>query len=249
MPTDGEKRYLLLTTAWGQANLGAHYLNGSDGATPGYANGMGRSLSLAETYEIDGCAVHAARNDYDTCRGRYQKMKGSGGKRFATGTDDRDVQLPKYLTELSESWLPSALHYKSFKSTGLYPRRADDYIYLGEDCRGRKHFDCESFIAWVIVEALKKDKGTWRKSIEWYEQGGGGRLDVFRRTDSNFPLSSEFLDGDMLIRLPPEGHRHMAFTAAKGKFVVHASGRSVGVISAPYSNTWSALARFKDEYI
>jgi hypothetical protein len=234
-----ELRQLIISTA--TSAIGGHYLNGSDGATPGNADGMGRELLLKEDTTWSGISVHAAKNNYGICRGRFEKVGGKGFKK----TDSDFKALEKYAEDLSNTILPSFLWW-DFNNTGLYPRRdVNDGIYLGEDCRWKKHFDCESFVAWVIITALKKDKGTWRKSIEWYDGGGDGRLEVFSKAKGNFPDPSQFLDGDILIKLKP-GERHIGFTSAKGKQVIHASGRSTGVITSTYKDTWTALARIKD---
>jgi hypothetical protein len=237
--TSLELRNLIVSTA--SSAIGSHYLNGSDGAIPGTSNGMGRELLLKEDSTWSGIAVHAAKNNYGVCRGRFEKV---GGKAFKK-TDPDFKALEKYAEDLSSSILPS-LFWGDFNNTGLYPRRdVNDGIYLGEDCRWTRHFDCESFVAWVIVTALKKDQGTWRKSIEWYNGGGGDRLEVFSKEKGTFPDQSQFLDGDILIKLKP-GERHIGFTSAKGKQVIHASGRSIGVVSSTYMDTWTALARIKD---
>ena len=112
-------------------------------------------------------------------------MKSQGGKQFAKGQYDRDTLLPAYLDELKTCGLPSS-QWKSFNHTGLFPRRSAGYLYLGEDCRGHRHFDCEGFVAWVLVKAAGKDAGTWRKGVGWYQSGGGGRLQVYQASGQKY---------------------------------------------------------------
>ena len=55
--------------------------------------------------------------------------------------------------------------WKSFNDSGLSPRFSADYRYLGEDCRNKRHFDCEGFVAWVIVEAQVKMQTSGAKAL------------------------------------------------------------------------------------
>jgi hypothetical protein len=251
MLNNAEKRFLIIATALAEQQLGGHYLSGGDGAIPNQAgSGLFRTLGLKENLAIEKLGVHAAFSDFGTCRGRYAKV---GGKRFSKGEYDRDTLLPEYLDELKASYLGSEYWY-DFNHTGLFPRLDKGYLYLGEDCRGKKHFDCEGFIAWVLVKALGKDKGTWRKGVGWYQTGGEGRLDIYkaqgggiyRHADGRTISQGDLLDGDILIRKPTkDGGEHIAFACAKGNAVLHASGRSIGVICATYHANWTELARIK----
>jgi hypothetical protein len=253
MASESDKRFMIIATALGEVQIGSHYLQGSDGAIPGESgSGLFRRLDLHEDLTIDHLGVHAAKNDWGVCHGRYEKVY--RGKKFAKGEDDRDRLLPEYLDELKASYLPSKF-WKDFNKTGLYPRRDSGYIFLGEDCRNKRHFDCEGFIAWVLVRALKKDPGTWRQGVTWYQNGGGGRLNVYQHTgggdyyneETDATIStSEILDGDILIRKPNKwGGEHIAFALAKGRGVFEASGANRGVIKSAYHPDWTQLARIK----
>lgn len=171
------------------------------------------------------------------------------GKQFVKGEYDRDTVLPQYLDKLktiSNSWM-----WDSFENTGLYPRLANGYIYLGEDCWGKRHFDCEGFIAWVLVKALGKDQGTWKKGIEWFQNPENPRLKVYQAQGANYVFSkhetitqNDILDGDILIRKPgSNGGEHIALACAKGTGVLEASGKSRGVIRSTYKANWTQLAR------
>jgi hypothetical protein len=252
MASESERRFLIIVTALNEALSGSHYLKGSDGAIPDVSgSGLFRELSLQENLTIEELGVHAAKNKYGTCRGKWKSLW--NGKKFSKGENDRDVLLPAYLDGLKESYLPSQ-NWADFNKTGLYPRRDAGYLFLGEDCREKKHFDCEGFIAWVLVKALNKDKGTWRKGVDWYQNGGGGRLDVYQHSgggkyenaSGKVITQGGILDGDILIRKPNSwGGEHIAFACIKGNAVLEASGKDIGVISSKYHANWTQLARIK----
>lgn len=251
MATDAEKRATMIVTAMTEVSNGSHYLTGGDGAIPGRdGTGLIRNIELLEDLTIENLGVHAAKNGFGVCRGRFEKVS---GKKFVKGNSDRDTLLPRYLEELKASWVPQYFWW-DFENTGLYPRRSSGYIYLGEDCRGKKHFDCEGFVAWVLVKALGKDKGTWRKGVGWYQNGGDGRLKIYQYTgggkytnvDGDTISQSEILDGDILIRKPnSQGGEHIAIARAKGSGVLEASGKNRGVIASVYQANWTHLARLK----
>lgn len=161
--------------------------------------------------------------------------------------------LPEYLEFLKASYTAPE-YWKPFQSTILYPRRDAGYIFLGEDCRGKRHFDCEGLVAWVLVKALNKDKGTWRKGVKWYQDGGSGKLDVYQHVgggkyeheNGDTITQSQIRDGDILIRKPNQwGGEHIAFACANGSGVLEASGKNVGVVFSKYHANWTQLARLK----
>lgn len=254
MSDEQMKRSLIFSTAKTQADIKSHYLNGTDGGTPGNKDGQNHYLlEIKENLTEEHVSVYAVTNKNGTCSGRTERVL--NGKKLVKPNQDRTELLPAYLEELKSSW-KSYFYYPDFNNTGLYPRREDGWIFLGEDCRGKRHFDCQSFIGWVIGDALKKT-GIWGKSIEWFNNGGDGKLDVWQ--GSAMPAKSEMLDGDILIRLQTttnkkgqeSTHRHIAFVSRGGNTIVHASGNRVGVISQLLSAnpTWTALARIKSQYL
>ncbi len=254
MASNDEKRQLIILTALTEFHLGGHYLKGADGAIPDNpGSGLVRTLSIDEDLTIPNLAVHATKNSWGVCRGRYKKVS---GRKFAKGDGpegDRDFHLPKYLEDLEKTILPSWF-WPSFRGTGLFPRNDGGYLYLGEDCRGKRHFDCEGFIAWVLVKALGKDKGIWRQGVGWYQGGGKGKLDVYKyigggtykHADGRTLSKNQILNGDILIRKPNStGGEHIAFACEKGNAVLEASGRDRGVVCSTYHPDWTELARIK----
>lgn len=257
MSSEATKRMLVITTAMAEVNAGSHYLKGANGGTPGGAAGLTRTPRLLDDLTIEKLGVHTAESDLGVCRGRWEMLKAQGGKQFAKGQPDRDTLLPAYLEELKTGWLPSML-WKSFNSTGLFPRRSENYLFLGEDCRNRRHFDCEGFIAWVLVKAAGKDAGSWSKGVTWYQNGGKISdkkylLDIYKASGAGYVHedgrrinTSDILDGDILIRKPNEwGGEHIAFACARGTGVLEASGKDRGVLRSTYKPNWTQLARIK----
>ncbi len=258
MATDEDKRAMMILCAMQEVNDGSHYMKGSSGSIPSVKNsGLFRDAELLENLDIKtkDFGVFAAKNSFGTCPGRWEKV--IGGKQFKSGEDDRDRLLPQYLDKLktvSDSW-----QWNSFEQTGLYPRRADNYIYLGEDCWNKRHFDCEGFIAWVLIKALSKDQGTWKKGVEWFQNPGNTRLKVYQAQGASYfsaehgtLTQNDILDGDILIRKPTgkdkhgnDTGEHIAFACAKGTGVLEASGKSRGVIRSTYTANWTQLARIK----
>jgi hypothetical protein len=254
MASDEEKRALIIAYATKEIENGSHYLKGTSGAIPNQiGSGLFRNVEIVENLDIKSTTfgIHAAISKFGMCAGRWEKFA-PVGKQFSIEQPDRKYQLPEYLDKLKASYKPPR-DWESFNSTNLYPRRANDYMYLGEDCRNKRHFDCEGFIAWVLVNALGKDKGTWQKGVDWYQSGGGGRLKVYQAVGSNYVSADhgtitqvDILDGDILIRKPSSsGGEHIAFACAKGTGVLEASGKSVGVVRSGYKSNWTQLARIK----
>ncbi len=140
----------MISFAMAEVIAHSHYMKGGEGSVPGGAAGLRRTTTLVEDLVIPSLGIHAARNKYGTCRGRWKELEPTG-KQFAKGNVDRDEWLPAYLDELKAGGQPSTL-WKSFNNTGLFPRLSEGYLYLGEDCRNKRHFDCEGLI--VVPEKV-----------------------------------------------------------------------------------------------
>ena len=253
MSNDALKRMLIVTTAMTEVNLSSHYLKGADGGVPGGPSGLVRTPRLIENLTIgENFGVHGCEQGYFPCRGRWSLITAQGGRQFKKPSHDRDVLLPQYLDALKAAGFPSS-SCKSFENTGLFPRFSGDYLFLGEDCRNKRHFDCEGFIAWVLVKAVGKDAGVWRQGVAWYQKGGGGRLKIFKAQGARYVAESDgevinrndILDGDIVIRKPNKwGGEHIAFACARGTAVLEASGKDRGVQRSTYQSNWTELARF-----
>ena len=124
------------------------------------------------------------------------------------------------------------------------------YLYLGEDCRNKRHFDCDGLVAWAIMRALGKDPSIWRKVVDRCKKGGSKRLTVYGAEGPEYArgditlTQADILVSDVLIRKPNDtGSEHMALTCAGGTGVFEASGKDRGVIRSTYKANWSHLAR------
>ncbi len=159
---------------------GSHYLWGADGSQPGHMDGIKRPLQLVNWDETSldpaSPSVFAAKCDtqgHYVCAGRYRKIPGGRQARSS------DWDLANYLARLKELhpslWEPYFTHFTPRVIRGS---NVDDKgkIVWGEDCSGRRHFDCISFINFVLTKTtvLSKDKSgnelAWSHDIgQWYD--------------------------------------------------------------------------------
>lgn len=237
-------RFAIVAFAETQVYFGAHYLRGADGAQPDCRDGLeGRNVTLREDTSSKNFAVHAAMLSNRACRGRYEKV---GGRPLTEKSDLN--KLEEYRLNLAAGNLSPA-QYPAFDK-GLFPRRdpTNTGIYLGEDCRAKRHFDCESFMAWCISYALNDHWTEWKYGVQVYNAGLKGRLDVTPR-GAGFPKKSQLLNGDILIRITDKGE-HMAFVTDNGSKVLEASEAARGILASPYTEErWTAHARIKESYL
>lgn len=234
-------RFAIIAYAEVQVFWGAHYLKGADGCQPDCRDGLEpRDITLREDSSLKNLAVHAAMNGNRACHGRYRVV---GGKPLYEPPDMKRIE--KYQKSLAESNLPPS-QYPAFEK-GLFPRRDPQKqggIYLGEDCRRKRHFDCESFMAWCISSALHDKWQNWKYGVHIYDAGLQNKLEVTRK-GIGFPDKSDLLNGDILIRKTSDGE-HMAFVTDKGGKVLEASDAKHGVVASGYNaNHWTAHARIK----
>ncbi|MCK6681670.1 MAG: hypothetical protein L6R30_04530 [Thermoanaerobaculia bacterium] len=228
--------------------VGSHYVNGSDGQTPGSANGTSgtRFLELREKTSFDELAIHAAATSKLICQGRPSAV---GGYKFVK-SDKEETQDGKRYKKLIEyqktvaAMANSPNSWPSFDNTGLYPRRfkAGDTIYLGEDCRGIMHFDCVSFVTYCLIAALGKG---WTQSISRFQKGGNGgnQFTVFTK-----PFPEKFMNADIFVRVSSDGD-HIAFVS-EDRRMIHAEWGPSGVVEQPYKDkNWTSMVRLNDSWI
>lgn len=248
-------RLMIVATAAQQAALGAHYINGSDGGitgmnSPGEAGGglsEDRKILHIEDHSWEKLAVHAAMYGKSVCKGRYDAV---GGYVFMDETKPVSTKIKKlsppgafaklkdeYLKDLESLPLGQG---KDFDGTRLYPRRgrsvAGDAIYLGEDCRGKRHFDCISFVNWVLTVVLQRL--IWF-NIAQYQNGTAGGM-------KKKPADTPIMNADIVTKLTPD-HEHIGFLTASGK-VIHARMPELGVqVSGFNPKEWTGLCRLSDK--
>jgi hypothetical protein len=230
-------RLMIVATAAHQAVLGAHYINGSDGGITGMnkAGEAGGGLSARrkilhiEDHSWEKLAVHAAMYGKSVCRGRYSVVNGYV---FMDDTKPIKTKIEKlsppgafaklkdeYVKELETK--PVGME-SDFDNTGLYPRRGrsivGDSIYLGEDCRNKRHFDCISFVNWVLTTVLQRL--IWFQEADYFTGKKLGAKSLPATTTS-------FMNADIAVRIH-KGHEHIAFLTADGK-MIHARSPERGV--------------------
>ncbi|HTQ60416.1 MAG TPA: hypothetical protein VMI32_09345 [Candidatus Solibacter sp.] len=241
-------------TTFARSLLGSHYLWGSAGAYPGLLNGTlyrpgsvpwnEPSLSLSD---LSICAAKCDVAGHYVCAGRFEK---SGGSIVA----HNDSHLTDFLRSCSQKY-PNAL-IAQWESTGLSqtPRvvrgsnvDAAGKIVWGENCHNRRHFDCISFVNYVLTQTtiVPSQREGWHGGIENY--AGAWTTDV--------PLTDSPVAGDILIRYT-EGddsvrHYHHIGFLDDNNFVVQAEMASAGVHADEryLASRWQMRRRLMDRYI
>ncbi len=238
-------------------NLGSHYLNGSDGGHPGMKDGYkGRNVKLAERGGYDEVALHTATWSDKSCTGRCTNVGGD-----ELGPKNKAVE--DYCKKNLDAGLDPKI-WQPFEGN-LYPRRylekKTSTIYVGEDCRNVRHFDCISFVNWVLGTSLQK---SFQYSIVQYEgkKSGSGVIAPVKTYKAPF---NDLQNADILTNIKWEhkdnkdgkeddkdwvvDKQHIGFYMAGGK-VIEASGAKVGVIISDYKQSdWTGMSRIKDSYL
>ena len=250
MPTFDKKdssRALVVATAAQQAALGAHYINGSDGGITGM-NAAGeaggglsasRKILLLEDHSWEKLAVHAAIYGGRVCQGRYSRV---GGEMFQPDTDRLRDLKNDYVPSLAD--FPAAL-VKPFPGTMLYPRRSRSKpggtIYLGEDCRHKRHFDCISFVNWVLTTVVGR--------LIWFAE-----KDYFSGTKMNAQIlpatHTPFKNADIGVRIDATGHEHIGFLTSYGT-MIHARDPEKGVEVSAFEmkkDNFTKICRLPDSF-
>lgn len=206
--------------------LGAHYLWGAAGARPGRTDGAwyrpGSVTFATPSLEIKDCAVFAAQCTVDgtyVCAGRYMNIKGG------RAADDVDWDLHHYLDGMKNlppsAWSPYYTYYtpRRVKGSGVTHK-----IVWGEDCRGKRHFDCISFINMVLSDATHSP---WHNSISQLRARVGASPKESAKLGGSLERidkAAPNVDGDLLFR----GDDHIAFLCADGR-VIQAQDHAYGV--------------------
>jgi hypothetical protein len=242
-------------TDFARTLLGSHYLWGSAGASPGQMNGARYrpgsvpwnepSLHFAD---LSVCAAKCDVAGHYVCAGRFEKSGGS-----IVSADD--PHLTEFLHGCSEKYANALL--AQWDSIGLpqTPRvvrgnnvAAAGKIVWGENCYGRRHFDCISFVNHVLNESTIPDDRAhgWTGSIELYA-GNNWTTEV--------PLTDPPIAADILIRFS-EGddgvrHYHHIGFLNDNNFVIQAEMASAGVHADERYNPsrWQMRRRLQNKYL
>lgn len=234
MSKDAIRKHILWT-AMEEVKNGSHYLTGCDGGIPqpdgGSCGGLdGRSIRLVNVQEKDAVAIFAARfGSGPYCQGRYDAVPG-GRKIDVPKTKDLCSHLQTYCPE--GSW-----------GKGLTPRSLNyETVILGENCSGKRHFDCIWFVNWVLTTALKKPK--IQLGFEQWIKGNG----VCTLLEESDKKAGGIKDGDIFINMNSKP-KHIGFLTADGR-TVHASSPANGVVVGAWKlSDYTHIVRLKDSYL
>ncbi len=194
---------------------GSHYLWGSGGAKPDVSDGAwyraGSVTLVPPVLDAMAPSVFAAQCSVDglhICAGRYKKIP--GGRQTQAGIQDVRLYLDG-LSQLPQSmWQP---YYGVFTPRTVVGYTVDRKIVWGEDCRDKRHFDCISFINYVLTNSTQP---FWNGSIEQF------------RTNSAITTAINMDDPPVPGDLVFHGNDHIAFLCETGK-VIQAQDHANGV--------------------
>jgi hypothetical protein len=210
-------------TDYARTLCGSHYLLGSGGDCPGEGNGAAyrrRSVALAPApARAEAPAVFAGQIGDKVkpcvCAGRFRKIPGG---RYAYSTDDDYQRYMKTLQGTPEStWQPFFGRFSPRLVRGVELEYDgidnNNRIVWGEDCRHVRHFDCISFINFVMSE---KTSLQWSFDIVSLDKGLAPTTEV--------PLNGPPVAGDILLK----GTHHIGFLC-EDDYIVQAECHATGV--------------------
>jgi hypothetical protein len=196
---------------FGRRFIGSHYLWGAAGATPNKQDGThyrtGAVNLDADAKSNETPSVFAATCDVDghyVCAGNFKHFIDETGGGY---TYPSDANLTKYLDEIRK--LPSNSYWYPYKSR-FTPRvmkgknlgTDDNRLVWGQDCRFVRHFDCVSFVNFVLSLTTSQK---WSFNVSQYAVGN--------MTDATkVDLDSPAVDGDILVK----NTEHIGFLCADG---------------------------------
>lgn len=197
--------------------IGSHYLWGAGGSTPERRDGVWYrpgAVTLVPLGSRDPAnamvgAAQCSVSGHYVCAGRFMKIPGG---RYATASDP---DLRRYL-ETVERTKPNIPPFASRFTPRVVKGENvsnDGRLVWGEDCRGKRHFDCISFVNWVLSWTTST---FWDASIPQYGNDSSGTKDV--------ALGAPVIPGDILLR----GTEHIGFLCENGK-VIQAQDHATGV--------------------
>ena len=211
-----QRRQALITEA--MRHVGAHYLWGAAGATPGGHDGMpgrpGSVRSVPDRLDAANPCLHAAScavAGLHVCAGRYKTL----GDRVL---QPNQMELRQYIEGLRgtppEQWQPLNTLWPRMMEGSTVTRQ----IVLGESCVGVRHFDCVGFINYCFSTVFRQP--IQRAIDQWINESP----EVTDRSD---------MAGDILTK----GNNHIGLALGDGR-VVHASQASRGVVIDQIGAGW-----------
>jgi hypothetical protein len=230
--TEADGRHEIFQVAHSQLN--AHYLPGARGGVPGYGPALDRSVNLLKDPKWASLSICGASNSLGYCYGRWAAL-GSKGYLFQPNTS-RLNRLKDWVNAYQdypvEGWPP-------FDGYGTTPRRLGSKpgstIAMGEDCRGRRHFDCIGFIFWVLNEVVPHED--WVKNVIPQYEAGFDTIQSLGKIKK-----SQLKNGDIVTRTSTSP-KHIGIANEEG-WVVHASREGDGIKYEPFEKgNWTNVSR------
>lgn len=233
----GEDRRRLVQAAQSIEESGAHYLTLAFGGIPGQGPDPihHRSLRLVNNYTWNQLAVCTAEFNGLFCCGRYQSP---ARKLSRPGGTPPPADLARWIETASRT--PDA----PAPFQGLYyprrhvldrrhcpPRQTPDqcdpqWLYLGESCVGKMHFDCFGFVAYAFLQATGRP-GFWTQQTlrqDWLSD------------------RSRVQPGDVVLA---PSYTHIAIVVDQNR-IIHAAGDIWGVKTEPWRLEYSLVYHLPD---
>jgi hypothetical protein len=220
--------------------VGAHYLRGACGATPGEKNDGAAyrpgHVGWVEP-EIDDpakamvCAAYSHISEVHVCSGGYAMI--TGGRPYSPSDED----LARYLSSLQQH-RDSGRHQSQWPNyVGFTPRTANwktpsgitSQRVWGQDCTDVRHFDCIGLVAWALEKAVSPQLAIQR-SIPMY-------ISATRERDKKKPWPGDIVTIE----------EHHIGIIIDQDWVVNATSGPYGVKKERYDHTkWTRVGRFPD---
>lgn len=232
-------------TATARKLVGSHYLTGAAGATPGDVNGAiyrrGEVGLAAPKFDPKAPCIHAAESNiegHSICGGRWS----------AFGRDARssDWDLTHYLAEQEAQYKKGGKiepFYEVYSPRLTKVKGTVSQLAWGEDCRGKRHFDCVGLVNYLLTAVCNIKKSYMEKGFSASIQQHKGSTKAIAAGDS--PASGDILYKKMMH---PDGgsHDHIGLLLHDGS-VIQAEQTSVGVTLKTYNGTaWDYRGRYAD---
>jgi cell wall-associated NlpC family hydrolase len=233
--------YCASIQAIARSHVGAHYLWGGTGARPDGAEGTlvrPGAVSLEPgRADFNNPSVFAAQCAADpskgrqVCGGMYDRIPGGGEMAGFPAAMTASVQT--YLANLAgqspDQWQPFTV------DPNLTPRRMLEvgvsHNVLGEDCRGKRHFDCVGFVNYCVEMALGRVRPV-SFAIDQWAADLSGTVAVAKNAPPH--------PGDILI----QDFHHIGLLGGNGEVIQAAETKSGVIVSTYDSNGWSRRRRF-----
>ncbi|MBI3678907.1 MAG: C40 family peptidase [Acidobacteria bacterium] len=245
--------------------VGAHYLTGGYGATPGGNDGAPfrrNMVSLAPvSFNPRKPCIHAAETDlqvgentkdkkaphiHSVCGGRWMMAK------WGRVTQPSNWELLEYLKLQEAKYKQTSLI--DADPMGLTPRlvilkdAAGDVVW-GEDCRGKRHFDCVGLVNYLLT--LVCDRSHGGREGPGGNKGHGGLERSFshdvlghKANTDEVPRNDPPVGGDILYKKTSVDHIGLLLMDGN---VIQAAEPGVGVTTSPYQGTsWDYRGRHND---